>query len=180
MRLPRTFADQCFVLKRSNYGESDKILVVFGRRWGKFSAIAKGVRKLTSKKAPHLEPYNLTKLAFASSNFLPIVTQAETINHFSPDHLDLAAATQAFQLGEVILELLNEGENYQAIFDRFRSTLDKLDQTDWRDAEAVAETFHRFLLVELGFGLPQDGVALVDHLEHLLDRRLRSFRLGQI
>ena len=47
---------QGFVLKRTNYGEADKILTVFTKERGKIKVLAKGVRKIKSRRAPHSFP----------------------------------------------------------------------------------------------------------------------------
>lgn len=168
------------VLKRTNYGEADRILVMLSRHHGKLSAIAKGVRKTTSRKAPHVEPYSLAKLYFAATRGMPIVTQAETIHRFGDTQLDLAVASLAFQLGEVVLEFLPEDEPHPAVFDQLHRSLVRLTQTEPHEAIRVAEQFQRFLLTELGFGQPPEEVNLVDHIERLLDRRLKSAHLGDL
>ena len=54
---PRTFRLDALILKHMDYGEADRIVVVFSKERGKVRAIAKGVRKLHSRKAGHLEPF---------------------------------------------------------------------------------------------------------------------------
>jgi DNA repair protein RecO (recombination protein O) len=46
---------------------------------GKLSAIAKGVRKISSRKAGHLEPFTQVHLFLAKGRDLDIITQAEAI-----------------------------------------------------------------------------------------------------
>jgi recombinational DNA repair protein (RecF pathway) len=107
---------------------------------------------------------------------LPIVTQAETIERFGDLNLEFSVATLAFQLGEIILELLSEGEPHTQIFDHFSRTLSLLTQADPQEAESHVEVFQRFLLEDLGYGQPEKGSPL-DYIEQLLDRRLKSSRL---
>ena len=47
-----------YVLRRTNYGEADRILNIITRQ-GKISAIAKGVRKSKSKLAGNIEIFSL-------------------------------------------------------------------------------------------------------------------------
>lgn len=179
MSLPKYFSDDCLVLKRSNFGEADKVLTLLGRRMGKFAAVAKGVRKITSRKAPHVELYNMSRLYLVNGHGLPIITQAETISYFGEEQLDLNVASLAFQLGEVVLELLNEEEPHPEIFDRLNVTLNRLKKASPEQAEVLAVDFQRFLLEKLGFGLPEEktSASLTQVIERLIDRRLKSPRL---
>ena len=70
------------ILRHSNYGEADRLLWLFTRERGKLRAIAKGVRKMRSRKAGHLEPFTHASLQLAKGRDLWIVTQAETIEAF--------------------------------------------------------------------------------------------------
>lgn len=178
-RFPRSFADECIVLKRSNYAEADRVIVLLSRRWGKFAAVAKGVRKLTSRKAPHIEPYSRSRLFFVAGHGMPIITQAETQRLFGDSKLDLDLARFAFQLGELTAEMLNEGEAHAQVFDRLDLELSSLPSLTLSEAKDAVTTFQLFLLDVLGFGQPQNE-APTEYIERLLDRRLRSFKLGQL
>jgi len=61
----RTFHAQAVVLRHIEYGEADRILTLFSLERGKFQAIAKGVRKIKSRKAGHLEPFTYVSLFLA-------------------------------------------------------------------------------------------------------------------
>jgi DNA repair protein RecO (recombination protein O) len=109
------------VLRHSDWGEADRLLVVFSREAGKLRVIAKGVRKLRSRKAGHLEPFTQVKLMLAHGRGFWIVTQAETVAAFLPIREDLVRTAYA----AYVIELLDrftyeEGENrplYQLLVD---------------------------------------------------------------
>ena len=58
----RTFRATAVVLRHVEYGEADRILTLFTLERGKIQAIAKGVRKIRSRKAGHLEPFTRVRL----------------------------------------------------------------------------------------------------------------------
>jgi DNA repair protein RecO (recombination protein O) len=100
------------VLRHSDWGEADRLLVVFSREAGKLRVIAKGVRKLRSRKAGHLEPFTQVKLMLAHGRGFWIVTQAETVEAYLPIREDLVRTAYA----AYVIELLDrftyeEGEN---------------------------------------------------------------------
>lgn len=79
-----TFRSEAVVLRHNNWGEADRILVLFTREGGKLRAIAKGVRKIRSRKAGHLEPFTRVTLFFARGRDMPMITQAETVDAYQP------------------------------------------------------------------------------------------------
>jgi len=53
------------VLKSINYKDSDKIYTLLTKDLGKISAIARGVRKISSRRAGNLDKLNLVKVALS-------------------------------------------------------------------------------------------------------------------
>ena len=74
---------QGFVLKRTNYGEADRILNII-TPGGKMSAIAKGVRKEKSKLAGGIEMFSLVELNIHSGKSdLWTITSAKMLKYYS-------------------------------------------------------------------------------------------------
>lgn len=94
---------EAVVLRHADYGEADRLLILYTRQLGKTRAIVKGARKLTSRKAGHLEPFTHVKLQLAKGRDLFIVTQADTLDAYLPLHEDLILTGHA----SYVLELLD-------------------------------------------------------------------------
>ena len=62
MAHPRVYATEAVILRRIDFGEADRILTLFTPNYGKVRAVAKGVRRTTSRLAGHLEPFTRTQL----------------------------------------------------------------------------------------------------------------------
>ncbi len=75
---------EAIVLRHSDWGEADRLLWLITQEMGKIQAVAKGVRRIRSRKAGHLEPFTRASLLLARGRDLLIVTQAETIDAFLP------------------------------------------------------------------------------------------------
>ena len=109
---PHSQTVEAVVLRHSNWGEADRLLSLFTREGGKLRAIAKGARKIRSRKAGHLEPFTRVRLMLAHGREFWIVTQAETVDAYLPLREDLLRTAY----GAYVLELLDrftydEGEN---------------------------------------------------------------------
>ena len=66
------------MLRRVDFGEADRVLVLFTREHGKLSVVAKGIRRLSSRSAGHLELFTASEIQLAKGANLDVVTQVET------------------------------------------------------------------------------------------------------
>lgn len=103
---------EAVILRHTDWGEADRLLSLFTREAGKLRAVAKGARKLRSRKAGHLEPFMRSALMLARGRDMWIVTQAETVDAYLPLREDLNLTGYA----AYVIELLDrftyeEGEN---------------------------------------------------------------------
>ena len=127
MREARSFGVEAVVLRHVDYGEADRILTLFTRQLGKTRAIVKGARKVTSRKAGHLEPFTYVKLQLSKGRDFPLVTQAETIDAYLPLREDLVLTSQAAYVLELVDRFTyDEGSDSTAIFRLLTETLSRL------------------------------------------------------
>ena len=68
------------MLRTHKLGEADRIITLLTRHHGRVRAVAKGVRRTTSKFGSRLEPFTHVDLQLAEGRILDIVTQAETLD----------------------------------------------------------------------------------------------------
>ena len=98
----RSYRTEALVIRHTNFGEADRILTLYSREKGKIRVVAKGVRKLKSRKAGHLEPFTRVQLQLAKGRDLPIVTQAETIEAYLNIRNSLETTAQAAYVLEIL------------------------------------------------------------------------------
>src|SRR5438445_11492344 len=101
-RPPRVYRTEAIVLRQRRLGEADRILTLFTPQYGRLDAVAKGVRKQTSRKAGHLEPLTLTSLLVATGQNLDIITQSETIESFLTLREDLQRVARGLYVAELV------------------------------------------------------------------------------
>jgi DNA repair protein RecO (recombination protein O) len=124
--LPRSFRAEAVVLRHSDWGEADRLLILYTRELGKVRAVAKGVRRLRSRKAGHLEPFTRVKLLLARGRDLLIVTQAETVDAYLPLREDLLRTGYAAYVVELLDRFTyEEGEN-RPLYSLLTDTLARL------------------------------------------------------
>src|SRR5438045_828289 len=96
------------VLRRMNLGEADRIITILTRDHGKVRAVAKGVRRIKSRMAGHLELFGAVELMFAEGRNLDIITSARLMR--SAELLSDTPKTlgYAFLLTEMLDRLIDE------------------------------------------------------------------------
>jgi DNA repair protein RecO (recombination protein O) len=73
------YRDEAIVLRTQKLGEADRIATLLTRSHGKIRAVAKGVRRTSSRFGARLEPFSYVDLQLATGRTLDVVTQAESI-----------------------------------------------------------------------------------------------------
>ncbi len=77
------YRDEAIVLRTHKLGEADRIITLLTRHHGRVRAVARGVRKTSSRWGSRLEPFPHVDLQLAEGRSLDNITQAETITPFS-------------------------------------------------------------------------------------------------
>jgi DNA repair protein RecO (recombination protein O) len=95
------YRDEAIVLRTHKLGEADRIITLLTRNHGRVRAVAKGVRRTTSKFGSRLEPFTHVELQLAEGRNLDTITQAETHDAFSSA---LGADYERYTAGTVMLE----------------------------------------------------------------------------
>jgi DNA repair protein RecO (recombination protein O) len=79
------YRDEGVVLRTTKLGEADRIVTLLTRQHGKVRAVAKGVRRTSSKFGSRLEPFMVADLQLYEGRSLDIVNQAETLGAYGAD-----------------------------------------------------------------------------------------------
>lgn len=90
------------ILRRIDMGESDRLLTVFTRDYGKLKAVSKGSRKPASRQTGHVELFGRSNLLIAAGKTFDIVTQAESIEMYPALREDLVRTTYAAHVVELL------------------------------------------------------------------------------
>ena len=95
------YRDEAVVLRTHKLAEADRIVTLLTREHGRVRAVAKGVRRTTSRFGSRLEPFTHVDLMLAEGRNLDTVTQAETLSSFSGT---LGNDYERYPAGTVMLE----------------------------------------------------------------------------
>ncbi len=126
---PRVYTTEAVVLRRSDLGEADRILTLFSPAHGKIRAIAKGVRRTTSRLSGHLEPFTRTEMLLARGRELDVITQAEGRERLDGLRASAWHMSAAWYCSELIDRFLETADPHPRLYFLYIQTLRLLDQS---------------------------------------------------
>ncbi|MEK7159911.1 MAG: DNA repair protein RecO [Patescibacteria group bacterium] len=171
----RSFKTEGIVIKRRNFNEADRIITVFSKRNGKINIKASGVRKITSRRSPHLELLNYSIFSLHQGKNMPVLTEVESLENFALLKKDLKKMGLAYHICELIDGLCAENQENSHIFDLLQNTLRNLSKEE--DLAGIIYKFEIQLLTLLGFHTPKTTTLRINTqgiIESILERKLKT------
>ena len=112
------------VIKSINYSEADKVLIVFGKNFGKYSLFAKSIRKIESKNRGNMQTLWTSNISFYEGKGLPVLTETELVNSIDYDskNLDIKNVERVLFM---LNHLLEEYDPYPNVFALLQNILEK-------------------------------------------------------
>jgi len=108
----RLYRDEAVVLRAQKLGEADRIVTLLTRGHGRVRAVAKGVRRTTSRLGARVEPFMLVDVQLYEGRSLDIVTQADTLGAYGTaivaDYPRYTAGTAMLETAERLTETERE------------------------------------------------------------------------
>jgi DNA repair protein RecO (recombination protein O) len=125
--IPRRYTTEAIVLSRFDLGEADRVLTLITPGIGKLKAIAKGIRRPTSRIGGSLEPFAELTVALARGRTFDVVTQV-SVGHAWLDLRDsLESAATAWYLAELADRSLEERHAAEPLYTMLRRAYELLD-----------------------------------------------------
>lgn len=146
-----TFRTPAVILRAYDYAEADRILVLFTLGQGKLRAVAKGVRRLSSRLAGGLSLFSLAELQLhgAEHRELALVTQSQLLHSYPKLKSDLAALGGAARMAELVAELVPDRQPLPEVFRLLVGGWELLE--DGQALDAASAWFEASLLDRLGY-----------------------------
>ncbi|MEK7536214.1 MAG: DNA repair protein RecO [Patescibacteria group bacterium] len=174
----RTYSSEGIILSRKNYSEVDRILVVLSKHFGKVSLLAKGIRKIKSKKRGHLEIFSKVKFSAAKSHGLDIITEVETIKDYSKVRSNLNKISLAYYFCEVVNKITHEDGHPSNVYGLLSTALEQLGHET--ELKKLRLKFIYDLLTNMGYWPVAKKLVEADIvLDDVIERKINSIRVGK-
>lgn len=136
------------ILRRRNLGEADRILTVFSLQKGKISVLAKGVRRITSRRAGNVELLNRSLMYLHPAKSFLILTEAAVLDTYQRLKEDLTLSTYAFHIIELVDKLTAENQESRVLYEHLVNVLQRLSRNP---RQILVRAFEAKILSSQGF-----------------------------
>ncbi len=174
--MTRSFKTEGIIIKRKNVGEHDRLITILTKKYGKMQIKANGVRKITSKRSPHVEQLNLSTISFYKGKGIPILTEAEVKQSFSKIKKDLKKIGHAYYACELIDCLCPDSQENEKVFSLLEKVLNDIAETE--EILALMRDFELSLLDTLGYYSISAGSKDLEDpsivIEQIIEKKLKT------
>ncbi|MEK7084315.1 MAG: DNA repair protein RecO [Patescibacteria group bacterium] len=141
------------ILSRRDFREYDQIISLYTRDEGKREALARGIKKITSKNSAHCEPFSLVDVGIIKGKELDHITTVQPMQVFRGIRESLEKSLAAGYVVRTTDQLLQTGERDVRIFDGLFGWLKYVEETRNKKLEIVqlVDGYIVLLLHCLGF-----------------------------
>lgn len=119
------YRDEAVVLRTHKLGEVDRILTLLTRQHGQIRAVAKGIRKTTSRFGGRLEPFTIVDLQLYEGKNLDTVTQVEQLASYATkiieDYQRYTIASAIVEAAERLTREVSSEKHYLLVVGALRS-----------------------------------------------------------
>lgn len=137
------------VLRVREFGEADKILVVYTRELGKIDVLAKGARRMKSRLSGATQQFSYADFSLYRGKGMFQLTQADGRTNFFILYNDLNRLAYATYLCELTESFVPEEESQPEVLDHLLAALKRVCQ--WDDYRLPVLFFELKLITVLGY-----------------------------
>lgn len=147
------YRTQGLVLKKADRGESDQLLTVYTKDFGKIEVLGKGIRKISSKLRSGMETFYLSEIEFIQGKTYKTLTDAILTEKFKSLRKDLAKLNIAYKITKILDSLIYGQEPDQRIWDLLLGVFKRLNKGDFKtkNPELIRYYFFWNLVSILGY-----------------------------
>lgn len=189
-----SISTQAVILRRTDYGEADRILTLLTPDHGKLSLMAKGVRRIKSKLAGGIELFSVSDISYIRGRGeIGTLVSTRLLKHYG----NIVADVNRTMLGYDLIKQLHKAtedepeEDYFGLIEQAFAALDdptidlqlirlwfmmqllRLDghtpnlQTDISGAKLSADQTYTFSFDDMAFAARPDSQFIADHIKFL-------------
>jgi len=133
-----------FILKKTDRGETDQLLVIYTKDFGKLEILARAVRKVSSKLRAGAEVFYLSEIEFIQGKIQKTLTDAILLEKFENIRKDLKKLKIAYQISENLDNLVRGEEKDEKIWQLLLETFKRLN-TEYETQDITYKAYYYFL-----------------------------------
>jgi DNA repair protein RecO (recombination protein O) len=172
-----SFSDTGIVIRSVDSGEADKFISIITEKYGLLEFIARGARRLSSKKAPHLDPFNFVRFQVNRGENPRFLDQVESSNYYPAIKSNFSKTRLCLTITEILINTLPKEVEDREIFLSLKIFLDAVEKAeDEKELNRLGRRFGLFILRHLGYPSPKlpEKANLSTYFESIMNKKLIS------
>lgn len=148
--------DECVILKSAPYGESDRLVTVFSRNFGKRNLLAKGACKPGSRLCGFTDSLSVLDYAPKQTRTFTLITQPKIVSPLFHVKEMGAAFPRAYAMCELVARAAEFENRMPEVYDALKNSLiimDLMTAHDEAASDKVLLKFELFFLDYAGFAV---------------------------
>lgn len=146
----KTIKTEAIVLKKRSLLNTDNLVTLLTWETGKINIIAKGIKKISSKRLPHIQTTNLINAVIRRSHEKAYLQETSLISAFSQIKKDPRKMSYLYFMLLVIDRLLPENQKEHEIYLETKRFLIELSKT-LSLSPKILEKYLSSILIKLGY-----------------------------
>jgi len=176
--MDKRYTSSGIVLVRRNYSEADRIIKIFTPDRGKVTLLAKGIRKLKSRKRGSLEVFSKIKFSASQTKTFDIITEVDAQDLYNEIRASLRRSSLAYYFVEVVEKITADSQRHELVYEYLVEFMERLKTS--KSLKTLRMEFVYKILVCLGFWPSERKIENADSvLAAVLERNVNSVRVGK-
>lgn len=176
--MEKAYRTEGIIVKRRNFRESDKLITLMTPRYGKITVIGRGIRKISSRRAPHLDLLGCVDLYIYRGKGQETISEVNPVENFLHIKRNISVLAHVYHVLEILDRLCADNVVYRDIYLMLKEYLRCLDDDQaGNDPQESSYRFINRILWETGYAaygtfIPEEK--LDEYVEGILERKLKS------
>lgn len=147
--MKKSYKTDAIVIRSRDLSENDRIITFLSPSEGKFDAVRKGVKKITSRSIGNFEPFNRINLYIAVGKSLDVIVQSKLIDTFPDIRKSLDKTASALYMLDLINRYVDKREENFSLYSLLLSCLHFLENDC--DPEVICRLFETRFVSIMGY-----------------------------
>ncbi len=157
------FETEALVLRKIELLDKDSTIILFSKDLGKMVCIAKGIKKITSRRAAHLQTGNIVKINGSIRGDFYYISQSQVVSAFSDIKSSAEKIDILYKYLFILDRILPQQEPEPLLYKEVIRAISGLSRAEKVEKGQMLE-FSRLVLEMLGY---YDGSADTDFLQEI-------------
>ncbi len=173
--MARILKTEAFVVKKMSLLNKDTIITLFSEEKGKIGVFAKGIKKITSRRLPHIQTGNLIEVILSRKGDYSYLQETKLISHFSDLKKNNIKSDCLYFMLFILDRLLPENQKEEPVYRVFKKFVVVLTKEKKDSRQLLVKYLNKILRI-LGYTTNEMLFSdLKREIEEIINEKIPAF-----